>query len=209
MSTPSWRTSEVEKTYCARHLALHPRRASRATPWPWLPGGARNPHVFQHTLRLLVSSLRFALAGSRSRRNGPALRRNATFLSFARDGFFTTSRVKWGWPIALGEAAGVVAHLLINARYLVHPQCCPFGRVRSYLLGRLPAAGGGGEGVGQVAQETGADRLPRRSARLPRRGSDLRVRRVRCDREARVPALRPDRRAPRLARSLRYAGSVG
>jgi hypothetical protein len=26
-------------------------------------GGARNPHVFQHTLRLLVSSLRLAPAG--------------------------------------------------------------------------------------------------------------------------------------------------
>jgi len=36
---------------------------NRADPWPWLSGGARNPHVFHYTLRLLVSSLRLAPTG--------------------------------------------------------------------------------------------------------------------------------------------------
>ncbi|MGH8656373.1 MAG: hypothetical protein ACREYE_31180 [Gammaproteobacteria bacterium] len=51
-------------------------------------GGARDPQVFQYTLRLLVSSLRLAPGGAyapfRSRRNAPALRRNATSLRSQR-----------------------------------------------------------------------------------------------------------------------------
>ncbi|MGH8655374.1 MAG: hypothetical protein ACREYE_25815 [Gammaproteobacteria bacterium] len=48
-------------------------------------GGARDPQVFPYTLRLLVPSLGLApCAPFRSRRNGPALRRNATSLRSRR-----------------------------------------------------------------------------------------------------------------------------
>jgi hypothetical protein len=81
---------------------------SRATPWPWRPGGARNPHVFQHTLRLLVPSLGLAPAGLALRfapgetvlrsggkpgpGSGPVWRaEDAARPPFARDDFFTSS----------------------------------------------------------------------------------------------------------------------
>ncbi len=59
-------------------------------------GGARDPHVFHYTLRLLVSSLRLAPAGL-ARRFAPGetlLRSGGTRLSFARDDFFTSSQIK-------------------------------------------------------------------------------------------------------------------
>ncbi|MGH8651309.1 MAG: hypothetical protein ACREYE_03575 [Gammaproteobacteria bacterium] len=52
-------------------------------------GGARDPQVFQYTLRLLVSSLRLAPAGL-ARRFAPdetVLRSGGTRLPFARDDF--------------------------------------------------------------------------------------------------------------------------
>ncbi|MGH8656806.1 MAG: hypothetical protein ACREYE_33540 [Gammaproteobacteria bacterium] len=53
-------------------------------------GGARDPHVFQYTLRLLVSSVRLAPAGL-ALRFAPGetlLRSGGTRLPFARDDFF-------------------------------------------------------------------------------------------------------------------------
>ncbi|MGH8653302.1 MAG: hypothetical protein ACREYE_14550 [Gammaproteobacteria bacterium] len=61
-------------------------------------GGARNPHVFQYTLRLLVSSVRLAPAGL-ARRFAPGetvLRSGEMRPPFARDDFFTSSQ-----PVAL------------------------------------------------------------------------------------------------------------
>ncbi|MGH8652817.1 MAG: hypothetical protein ACREYE_11910 [Gammaproteobacteria bacterium] len=55
-------------------------------------GGARDPHVFQYTLRLLVSSLRLTPAGL-ARRFAPGetvLRPGGTRPSFAREGFSQT-----------------------------------------------------------------------------------------------------------------------
>ncbi|MGH8652268.1 MAG: hypothetical protein ACREYE_08860 [Gammaproteobacteria bacterium] len=57
--------------------------------WISCSGGARDPHVFQYTLRLLVSSLRLAPAGL-ARRFAPGetlLRSGGTRPPFARDGF--------------------------------------------------------------------------------------------------------------------------
>ena len=73
-------------------------------------GGARNPHVFQHTLRLLVPSLGLAPSGLALRfapgetvlrsggkpgpGNGPVWRaEDATRPPFARDDFFTSSHL--------------------------------------------------------------------------------------------------------------------
>ncbi len=56
-------------------------------------GGARDPQIFQYTLRLLVSSLRLAPAGL-ARRFAPGetlLRAGGTRPPFARDDFFTSS----------------------------------------------------------------------------------------------------------------------
>ncbi|MGH8650915.1 MAG: hypothetical protein ACREYE_01480 [Gammaproteobacteria bacterium] len=61
-------------------------------------GGARDPHVFHYTLRLLVSSLRLAPPGF-TRRFAPGetlLRSGGTRLSFARDDFFTSSQLSGG-----------------------------------------------------------------------------------------------------------------
>ncbi|MGH8653993.1 MAG: hypothetical protein ACREYE_18320 [Gammaproteobacteria bacterium] len=61
-------------------------------------GGARNPHVFQYTLRLLVSSLRLAPAGL-ARRFAPGetvLRSGGTRHPVVRDDFFTSSRMSRG-----------------------------------------------------------------------------------------------------------------
>ncbi|MGH8651618.1 MAG: hypothetical protein ACREYE_05295 [Gammaproteobacteria bacterium] len=55
--------------------------------------GARNPHVFPHTLRLLVSSLRLAPAGLARRFAPGETRLRAVRLAggLARDDFFTSS----------------------------------------------------------------------------------------------------------------------
>ncbi|MGH8544648.1 MAG: hypothetical protein ACREX3_13690, partial [Gammaproteobacteria bacterium] len=54
-------------------------------------GGARNPHVFQHTLRLLVPSMGLAPAGLvlRFAPGETVLRSGGTRPPFVRDGFFT------------------------------------------------------------------------------------------------------------------------
>ncbi|MGH8652682.1 MAG: hypothetical protein ACREYE_11175 [Gammaproteobacteria bacterium] len=56
--------------------------------------GARNPHVFQYTFRLLVSSMRLTPA-ELARRFAPGetlLRSGGTRPPFARDDFFTNSQ---------------------------------------------------------------------------------------------------------------------
>ncbi|MGH8654410.1 MAG: hypothetical protein ACREYE_20585, partial [Gammaproteobacteria bacterium] len=61
--------------------------------WISRSGSARNPHVFQYTLRLLVSSLRLAPAGL-ARRFAPGetlLCSGGTRLPFAHDNFFRSS----------------------------------------------------------------------------------------------------------------------
>ncbi|MGH8655973.1 MAG: hypothetical protein ACREYE_29025 [Gammaproteobacteria bacterium] len=56
-------------------------------------GGARDPQVFQYTLRLLVPSLGLAPAGLALHfaPDETVLRSGGTRLPFARDGFFTSS----------------------------------------------------------------------------------------------------------------------
>ncbi|MGH8653320.1 MAG: hypothetical protein ACREYE_14645 [Gammaproteobacteria bacterium] len=57
-------------------------------------GGARDPQVFQYTLRLLVSSLRLTPSGLALRfaPGDTVLRSGGTRPSFARDGFFTNAQ---------------------------------------------------------------------------------------------------------------------
>ena len=60
--------------------------------------GARNPHVFQHTLRLLVPSLGLAPAGLALRfvPGETLLRSGGMRLPFAPDGFFANSSAATG-----------------------------------------------------------------------------------------------------------------
>ncbi|MGH8651526.1 MAG: hypothetical protein ACREYE_04790 [Gammaproteobacteria bacterium] len=63
--------------------------------WRSRSGGARDPHVFQYTLRLLVSSLRLAPAGL-ARRFAPGetlLRAGGTRSPDARGDFFTSAEL--------------------------------------------------------------------------------------------------------------------
>ncbi|MGH8652001.1 MAG: hypothetical protein ACREYE_07355 [Gammaproteobacteria bacterium] len=83
-------------------------------------GGARNPHVFQYTLRLLVSSLRLAPAGL-ARRFAPGealLRSGGTRPSFAHDDFFTSSElgVSSGYGLcSQSSASAMLSHSCASA----------------------------------------------------------------------------------------------
>ncbi|MGH8655985.1 MAG: hypothetical protein ACREYE_29085 [Gammaproteobacteria bacterium] len=78
-------------------------------------GGARDPHVFHYTLRLLVSSLRLAPAGL-ARRFVPdetVLRSGGTRPFFARDNFFTSSE-----RCVRGHSTGGYGSRGLSARWL-------------------------------------------------------------------------------------------